>query len=146
MRCDGVLSCPRCSERVVHLRRRGHESTTEYGQHIHDDLPNHFFWSDLDMVVYRKSSRVLRVIEHKLPGGRLSPSQEAILPLLQLGVESLIERDLVATGSGAYIIESDPPFTSALVTRRKDGLAKRLSGPDLVAFESGLIVHARSAA
>lgn len=142
-------TCATCGDRLIHQgNRRSHESSSAYGQHIHDDHPKTFHWADIDGVIYKLDTGILRVVEHKPVGGFIRDSQRAILPLLAGCVDILVDQGVLHPESGVFIVNSDPPFEAALVRRYRrdaggnwvpgrsaDGV--KLDGEQLRAFESG---------
>lgn len=88
---------------------------SKLGQWITDNLPVTFFWCDIDGVVYKKSTRVLRIVEWKYPGQRLSKGQSTILPLLSKGINVLITMRILHPQSGVYGLWGEPPFDSAVI-------------------------------
>lgn len=143
-------NCPDCGARLIHQVSRGqNESSSAYGQHIHDDHPVDFHWADIDGVVYKLDTGIMRIIEHKPVGGALRDSQRAILPLLAGCIDILVDQDVLHPDSGVFVVNSDPPFDTALVRRYRrspdDGKyrpgsirdAVRLNGIDLADFETG---------
>jgi hypothetical protein len=73
------------------------------------------FLADIDAMFYANRNRMCRAAEHKHVGQPLKPSQRSILPILACGIELLKEPGLVHPSSGAYLIESDPPYRSAFI-------------------------------
>lgn len=142
-------NCPTCGDRLIHQTdRRNHESSSAYGQHIHDTYPTEFFWADVDGVIYKLASRIMRVVEHKPRGGTLRDSQRKILPMFAAALDVLAAEDVISEDSGVFFVNSDWPYDSAAVRRfRRDdaGLwipgrpdeALELSGEDLANFETG---------
>jgi hypothetical protein len=146
------LNCPDCGDNLTHQTDRGlDESSSAYGQHIHDTYDNQFFWADIDGVIYKMATGIMRVVEHKPRGGTLRQSQTRILPMFASAVDILAAEEIVNADSGVFVINSDWPYSSALVRRFRrddDGLwvpgrtvdGIELSGGDLVNFETGMPV------
>jgi hypothetical protein len=112
--------CPECGDRLIHQLNRGpHESSSAFGQYVHDHIDKGVYWADVDGVIYKVGTRVLRVIEHKTRSGNLSKGQEAILPLLGMGIRSLAANELVHPQSGVYVVQSSPPFDTASVQQHR---------------------------
>lgn len=137
--------CADCGDRLIHQTRRGHnESSSAYGQHIHDDHPNDFFWLDVDGGIYKNATRVLRFVEHKFPGGNLSKGQRTVLPLLARAVESLVVSGDVHPQSGVFVVTAEPPWGESHITRvtasTSSGVAYRVAGTALRQFETGHVV------
>lgn len=108
--------CPECNDRLIHQTNRGpNESSSAFGQFIHDAFPNSFWWIDVDGMIYKKATRILRVIEHKPVGGQLRPSQQFLLPMIATCIRILIALRLVHEQSGVFLVRSDPPFRSGHV-------------------------------
>lgn len=145
--CDWASTCPVCGDRLIHQANRGrHESSSAYGQHIHDVYPVEFDAIDLDIVIRKSSTRIVRAIEHKPQPRPLSPAQQRVLPLIATGFDHAIVEGRLAPESGVFLVASSPPFDGALVQRV---VARRwlgetapwsawLSGDLLRAFETGL--------
>jgi len=148
MRCKDEF-CPTCGERLIHQFGRGiNESSSAYGQHIHDDYPQDFYWADIDGVIFKVDTGVLRIIEHKPAGVGLRQSQRTILPMLAAAVEFLVRDEGLHSDSGVFVVNSDHPFDTAAVRRyRRDDRGKwvpggdreavQLNGSDLRNFETG---------
>jgi hypothetical protein len=147
------MSCPTstcaCGDRLIHQTRRGKdESSSAYGQHVHEDHPKTFHWADVDGVLYKLDTGIMRIIEHKPIGQGISDSQRAILPLLAGCVDILVDQGVLHPESGVFIVNSDPPYEQAIIRRyRRDddgrwvpgrsGDAPKLEGEPLRAFETG---------
>jgi hypothetical protein len=117
MNCHG-RNCPDCNDRLIHLTNRGHdESSSPIGQHVHDNLPNTFFWMDSDATVYKMRTRIWRQVEHKFYGQELSKSQETMLPTMARMVASEVAAGNLDDASGVFVLWSDPQFTNATVSR-----------------------------
>ena len=147
-----VVSCESCGDAMVHQsKRRSTESSSAYGQHIFDDYTHSFFFCDVDGVVYKRDTRILRVIEHKLPSKKLKPSQTTILSLFADAVASMIRDGNVDAQSGVFVINITDPWETGLVTeiRDKSKMEKGvrcldrgyLTGDRLRAFETGMPVN-----
>lgn len=123
--CDNH-HCPECGDRLIHQANRGHdESSSAFGQWIHDELSHEMHAPDLDTVIYKVSTRILRVLEHKTRGKHPSKSQNAVLPLLAKAVQLLAATGLVHPDSGVFIVYSDPPYDSASVQQVEGWAARR---------------------
>ena len=98
--------CPSCNDLLIHqAARRGDESSSVFGQFIHDQFPNEFYWLDIDGVIYKRTTKILRVVEHKPASGRgLSSSQRTVLPILasMLGVSRSCR--LLHPESGVFVV------------------------------------------
>ncbi len=92
-------------------------SHSAFGQWIKDNLPNTFFWADIDGISFKRATRILRVIEEKRFGQELKDSQKKILPLLARGVDCLISSGIVHEESGVFIIHTESPYTMATVSK-----------------------------
>lgn len=145
--CDWRQDCPACGGPLIHQHQRGrHESSSAYGQHIHDDYPVEFDAIDLDLVIRKSTTKIVRLIEHKPDNRALSAAQERVLPLLAKGVDHLIVSGLVDRESGVFVVASAPPFREAFVRRIQPRRwlsetapwSEWLEGDRLRAFETGL--------
>lgn len=149
----GDSNCPDCGDRLIHQTDRAmNESSSAYGQHIHDTYGNQFFWADIDGVIYKMATGIMRVVEHKPRGGTLRPSQSRILPMFAAAVDVLAVEEVINADSGVFVVNGDWPYSSATVRRFRrdqDGLwvpgrivdGVELTGDDLVNFETGLPVE-----
>lgn len=90
MTCEARY-CPECGDRLIHQSNRGpKESSSLFGQWVYDDVPHVFDFVDLDGLVWRRSTRVLYIVEEKHGNHGLSRSQQAVLPLLGRALALLI--------------------------------------------------------
>jgi hypothetical protein len=80
------------------------ESASRTGQFCHDVLPRTFDCVDIDCVIYKRSSGLMRVIEEKLPGEQLSPAQVNILPKLATLVRLGIVNKTLHEDSGVFVV------------------------------------------
>lgn len=111
-----TMHCDDCGDRIIHQTLRGPtEASSGFNQFVHDEVAHLMFLADIDAMFYAKRNRLCRVCEHKHVGEPLKDSQREMLPLLDCGVELLKESKLVHSASGVYVIESDPPYTSAII-------------------------------
>lgn len=148
MKCPDNV-CPSCGDKLIHQHNRSiNESSSSYGQHIHNDHGNEFYWADVDGIIYKLATGILRMVEHKPIGGTLRPSQIRILPLMAAALDVLVAEDVLHPDSGVFVVNSDPPHTHALVRRYRrddDGNwipgrsddAVKLEGDRLRDFETG---------
>lgn len=113
-------------------------SHSELGQWIHDNFPNTFYWMDLDGVIYKRATKILRIVEWKHRGQRLKSSQNTVLPLLAKGIDFLKTCNLISSESGVFVVWSCPPFKSALVRRISDDEGIELSEFELKLFVTGM--------
>jgi hypothetical protein len=94
-------------------RKGPDESTNAVGQIVHDHLPRNFNWVDDDTVrdsfdIHARSTRILRRIEHKLPGDDLKRSQREVYLLYAEAIGALAGRGRVdAVESGVFVLELD---------------------------------------
>lgn len=125
-----VTGCPDCGDALIHQsNRQEHESSSEFGQYMHDrgEMDSRWrqmYWLDVDGIVYKKRTKVLRIIEHKNRSGDIRDSQETVLPLLAKSVQLLIATQVIHPQSGVFVAYSDHPHDSALV-QRVDGWSPR---------------------
>lgn len=117
MKCTRpVPQCPDCGDALIHQSNRGpNESSSAFGQFVHDNVGIEMFWLDVDGVSFKNKTLMLRMVEHKPRGGSLSKSQQTVLPLLAKSVQLLAATGLVHDQSGVFVIYSDHPHDSALV-------------------------------
>jgi hypothetical protein len=102
-------------------QRGPHDSSTEFGQYIHDQLERKFNAIDDDRVVYvtkgalkvyARSTGILRHLEHFYPGAELSDAQKETLPLLAACFWYGVQQRVIQPGSGVFTIEAAAPFES----------------------------------
>jgi hypothetical protein len=143
MTCQ-LTYCHECGDRMIHQTNRGpHESSSAYGQHVHERYGRTFYFTDGDALTFKRSSQILRVIEHKYSGGVLSPGQRVILPLIAIGLDSLAHLHGVDPASGVFVMYADAPFECVAVRRVMPditftlGEPQLLAGPALDAFNTG---------
>lgn len=115
-------TCQTCGARLVHQSSKNpHESSSALGQHVHDAYAKTFFFADIDGAIYKRSTGILRIVEHKHPGQEIRPSQKTLLPLLSVAVQGLVDAQLVHPESGVFAMWASEPFESAAVTRVRPG-------------------------
>ena len=108
------MSCPqshcgKCGDRLIHQTARGaHESSSELGQYVHDNVTKFLSWMDVDGVAWEMREDVLRIIEHKSPGQRVSIAQSRILPKLATMLERAVVEGELGQGSGAFVLWWEP--------------------------------------
>jgi hypothetical protein len=136
MRCPNVQRCKVCDKLLIHKgSRQRHESSSYFGQIIHNLLPAKFSFVDIDAALYRRSVRLLRFFEHKSPGQHHKYAQLELLQLLARTIEH-IKRCPEARKefglhpqSGVYLVEGDPHEGNRLgdceVIRLCDGRLQR---------------------
>lgn len=87
MACGTTHICPDCRDRLIHQENRGHhESSSAFGQFVHDKFGNDFWAGDIDQYQMRRTDKTFRILEVKKPGGKLSSGQRALLPILADGL------------------------------------------------------------
>jgi len=85
--CGRTHICPDCQDRLIHQENRGHhESSSTFGQFVHDNFEKDFWAGDIDQYQMRRTDKTLRVFEVKKPGGQLSSGQRELLPILADGL------------------------------------------------------------
>ena len=146
--CEHPNVCSVCGDRLIHQSQRGrHESSSAYGQHIHESYPIVFDAIDFDMAISKNMTRILRLVEHKASERPvLSPAQERILPILDKGISHAVIEGKLSPESGVFVVASTAPWEEALVrrvsARRWLGEAEpwyeHLVGDRVRAFETGL--------
>lgn len=112
-------------------------SHSEFGQWIHDNLPITFYSIDIDQIVYKKQTRILRVIEEKLPGQRLKSSQNCIFPLFAKGIAHLVKTGTISEGSGVFILWGQAPYETVIVKQICGDFDRVLNHDEFVRFVSG---------
>ncbi len=111
-----VDGCTECGDTLIHQSNRGpHESSSAFGQYVHDRIGLEMFWLDIDGASYKLKTKVLRIIEHKPQGSVLSKGQKEVLPLLAKSIQLLASTGLVHEQSGVFVVRSDHPHDSGVV-------------------------------
>lgn len=131
------MKCPHCNNEFD-MPRDPNISHSAFGQWVHDNFPNNFFWSDVDGIVFKRATRILRVMEEKRPGQTLKDSQRTILPLLARGVSRLVDLGIIHPQSGVFIIYTEPPYTTATISQVDNYINKELSTDEFKSFITGL--------
>lgn len=99
-------------------------------QYCAEHLPGDFHFLDGDEVlfshhsqpiVYARESGVLRIIESKAPGEDIRRSQRETLPMLAGALDLAVESGLLATTSGVYVLEGEPPYSSGATVSKVRG-------------------------
>lgn len=119
--------CPACGDRMIHQTKRGpDESSSAFGQFLHDRLPRQFNVVDDDADLYlglyglnahARSTGILRKLEHKFSDQDLSRSQKEMLPLYAAMFYYGCAYRVLQPGSGVWIVTADEPFDSAMIQR-----------------------------
>lgn len=140
MRCPNIQRCTECDRLLIHKGSRSrHESSSYFGQIVHNECPDNFTAVDIDLAIYRRSIRLLRFIEHKSPGQRLdrNSGQRELLELLADMIEHLkscpqAQRQFrLHADSGSFLIEGDPHEGNQLGDSKITNLFKGYAGPPL---------------
>jgi hypothetical protein len=142
-----VPNCPQCGEVLIHQTNRGpDESSSSFGQFVHEKVGRVMYWSDIDGVIYKKKTKVLRIMEHKRRSESLSDGQKEILPLLAKSIQLLAATRLIHEQSGVFVVHSDHPHKTGLIKQirgwplRAVWLDREMSGQDLLGFIQGEVV------
>ena len=113
--------------------------------------PENFFLLDLDAVVIKRSTDVVRFIEYKHPEEPVRDSQKELFDLLSRWLRFDIDRDRIRASSGCYVVRSpercfegdpnggvtnfDPDAVE--VTRWRDGKTKTPTRHELLMLIGG---------
>lgn len=101
----GTHKCPTCGDLLIHqTNRRSNESSSGYGQYVQDRYPRNFNFMDVDGIVHKRATGILRLIEHKQLGRPLKRSQREVLPLLARMVDDYVTRGVLPTQSGVFLV------------------------------------------
>jgi len=144
MACSFSTSCPECGDRLIHQGNRGwRESSSAYGQHMHDDRSHNHYFMDLDGVIYKRETRILRIIECKKPGQSLKKSEETVFNFLCHIMKYAMSgnKSWLHPESGVYVVHASEPFDVANVTNYMTGESLELRGDLLRRFEEGLPIN-----
>lgn len=112
-------------------------SNSDLGQWIHDNLPVTMFFIDLDGVVYKKKTGILRIIEQKQPGQALKPSQRVILSFFATAVDLLIAQNIIGKRSGVWVLWGEPPYASVTIQKIPSSEQHTLTHQQFIQFVSG---------
>ena len=124
MTCNYRHKCEHCGDDLIHQTNRGmNESSSAFGQHIHDNYETTFWWIDIDGIIYKKTTHIFRVIENKSRDGNLRPSQKYILPLLATIIMMLIYLNILHKESGVFLVKSDKPFDTGEIIQILPGIS-----------------------
>jgi hypothetical protein len=114
---------------MIHQENRGHhESSSAFGQFIHNTYPTKFWFGDLDGYLLRlpdnEGPGSLRLFEIKKPGGNLSAGQKKLLPILAQAIPSVAKRNGFPE-AGVFCLQWANGKREANVTRfNPDGTTK----------------------
>ena len=94
-------------------RKQFDQSASKIGQWVHDNEPLTHDGIDIDHVVWKSERKCFRIIEEKIAGETLRPSQRRILPLLAGMIQLARVAGLVSSDSGVFVLwwwqkDSDP--------------------------------------
>lgn len=88
--------------------RSQHESSSHFGQIVHNIMPVQFTFIDVDAAIYRERIGLLRIIEHKSPGQHQHERQRQLLEHLALVIEDARPHFDMHADSGVFLVEGDP--------------------------------------
>ncbi len=119
MDCPPIQRCvnPDCWQLLIHRGKRSqHESSSYFGQIVHNICDKQMAAIDIDLCIWRRSKRLLRFIEHKSPGQRLDrgSGQREVLELLAGIIEHLktcpsaVDAFRLRADSGVFRVDGDP--------------------------------------
>lgn len=115
MSCPHQYSCPHCKDKLIHQNNRGpRESSSGLGQHVFDRIDHVMDLVDIDLVVFKRATRLLRIIEAKPPGGELGIAQRFVMPIIALAIRVLAGIGELHRDSGVYVLETGPPFETGV--------------------------------
>lgn len=140
MKCPHA-SCVECGGKLIHQdSKKSDESSSALGQHVHDSYPTTFYFMDIDAAIYKRATRILRIVEHKNPDQVVRPSQRAVLPMLSLAVQGMVQANLVHPESGVFVLWSEGSFDTASVSRvTHDGNLDWTDKANAVQIEANLL-------
>uniref|UniRef100_A0A6M3L5R3 Uncharacterized protein n=1 Tax=viral metagenome TaxID=1070528 RepID=A0A6M3L5R3_9ZZZZ len=107
------------------------------GQYIHDTFPHTFWFMDIDAIIYKKATKIMRIVERKKAEGELRFSQKFLLPILAVCISFLICFRYLNKQSGVFLVKTDKPFDIAIINRIKPALSLELD-KDIRLSDSGL--------
>jgi hypothetical protein len=118
MSCPHEYNCPRCKDKLIHQNNRGpRESSSGFGQYVFNEIGHVMDLVDIDLVVFKRATRLLRIIEAKPPGGELGIAQCFVMPILALAIRILAGLGELHPNSGVYMLETAPPFATGVASR-----------------------------
>jgi len=85
-------------------RKQFNQSASKIGQWIHDNEPKTHDGIDIDHVVWKSERKCFRIIEEKLAGESMRPSQKRILPLLASMISIAIAAGFISPDSGVFVL------------------------------------------
>ena len=144
--CSQHHECNDTGDRLIHQTERGpHESSSAWGQHIHDNYQRSFTFGDIDGFIYWRDAasdqRVVRIVEQKYPGQHPGYAQGSALRVLAGIVNTAIHWiPSLHPSSGVFLYESRD-FTKGRLwrlnpTKDRTPLGE-ISGELLERFETG---------
>jgi hypothetical protein len=80
------------------------ESASRVGQFCHDFLPRTFDCVDIDCVIFKRATGMIRILEEKLPGEEVSKAQIHVLPKLAGLIELAVRGKKLPEGSGVFLL------------------------------------------
>lgn len=141
LKCSGI--CPDCGIPTIHQDKRGRdESSSAWGQHIHNDYPRNFNLVDIDGVIHKRKTKVFRIIEVKKYDQSLHDSQIVIFKILSECVDTAIKSGTLHPCSGIFKLEIEEPWNMGYISRiTPAGVGSRIEveGEDLRKIETGEI-------
>ena len=100
--------CPDCDQEMIHRdNRKPYESASAFGQIIYRTMPRTFTFGDIDSYYFKRSMRLLRLIEHKQPHQILKAPQWEALDILARAVDAYIPTVGLHPDSGLYVIRGE---------------------------------------
>lgn len=93
--------------------------TSALSKYCDEQLPGDFHFLDGDEVVlrypsqpivYARETRTLRILESKACGEEIRRSQREALPLLAAAIRLAVQHNILAEGSGVFIVEGSMPY------------------------------------
>lgn len=96
---------PVTGEELIHRdNRRLWESASALGQIIWRCGPSALTFIDIDGAIYKRSLRLLRIIEHKQPGQSLKGPQFELLHILAIAIENARMNGILHADSGVFVL------------------------------------------
>lgn len=140
--------CQQCGQPITHNGERHgiRVAASKWSGYLNQTYPNEFWVTDIDAVIAKAETRIVRVTEHKEPGQALKASQKHVLPKIAFGIESLVMLGVLAPSSGVFVVYStSTDFEFGHVSRvRPNGTESQavlLSGDAWAAFCQGGLVE-----
>lgn len=101
----GRTYCQYCGEELIHRdHRKFYESSSALGQILSRAGPKYIGVSDADAIIFKRTKKILRIIEQKNPDHTMGSSQKGILSLLSNIFDLAKDNGLLHKDSGVFVL------------------------------------------